>query len=130
MENKYYYAKGRRKTSIATVRLYEGDGETLVNDKPIKEYFKLASDLRDTLTPLKVTDLEGKMYFTAKVIGGGVTGQSGAIVHALSRALVKYDADLKKILKTHDLITRDNRMVERKHTGLRKARKAPQFSKR
>lgn len=130
MDNKYFYAKGRRKTSVAGVRVMEGKGEVIVNGKPFAEYFKWETDRRDVVAPLAATDLLDKVYFTVRVSGGGIKGQKDAVVHGLSRALVKMDKDLKPVLKAKGYMTRDDRMVERKHTGLRKARKAPQYSKR
>ena len=127
---KYTYTLGRRKTAVATVRLYEGNGENLINDKPLKEYIKLVEDQMTVLEPLKITGTEKAFYFTAKMSGGGYYGQLKAIVHGLSRALAKQDPEYKKILKKALMLRRDDRMVERKKTGLRKARKAPQFSKR
>ncbi len=130
MDNKYFYAKGRRKTSVAGVRVMEGKGEVTINGKPFNEYFKWETDRRDVLAPLAATELLDKMYFTVRVSGGGIKGQKDAVVHGLARALVKMDKDLKPVLKTKGFMTRDDRMVERKHTGLRKARKSPQYSKR
>lgn len=133
MENKnskYYYAKGRRKTSVAGVRVYEGKGNIIINKKAFEEYFKWENDRREILAPLKELELADKMYFTVRVEGGGVNGQKSAVIHALSRALVKVDKEYKTILKKKGFMTRDDRMVERKHTGLIKARKGPQYSKR
>lgn len=127
---KYYYAKGRRKTSVAGVRIYEGKGAIMVNKKPIEEYFKWENDRREIMAPLKTLELTDKVYFTVRAVGGGVNGQKGATIHALARALVKMDQDFKSILKKNGFLTRDDRMVERKHTGLIKARKGPQYSKR
>ena len=127
---KYYYAKGRRKTSIAGVRIYEGKGVNSINKKSFEEYFKWENDRREILAPLKALELQDKVYFTARAIGGGVNGQKGAVIHGIARALVNMDKDNKTVLKKLGFISRDDRMVERKHTGLRKARKGPQYSKR
>lgn len=127
---KYYYAKGRRKTAVAGVRIYEGKGAIMVNKKPIEEYFKWENDRREIMAPLKTLELTDKVYFTVRAVGGGVNGQKGATIHALARALVKMDVDFKSVLKKKGFLTRDDRMVERKHTGLLKARKGPQYSKR
>lgn len=127
---KYFYAYGRRKTSVATVRLFSGKGESKVNDLDLKGYFPLENDQKITLLPLEVTKKSKDFYFTSKVKGGGKKSQRGAISHALARALVKFDEELRPELKKYSLLTRDDRMVERKKTGLVKARKAHQFSKR
>ncbi len=127
---KYYYAKGRRKTSIAGVRIYEGKGVNSINKKSFEEYFKWENDRREILAPLKALELQDKVYFTARAIGGGVNGQKGAVIHGIARALVNMDKEYKTVLKKLGFISRDDRMVERKHTGLRKARKGPQYSKR
>lgn len=128
--DKYTYAKGRRKTSNATVRLFEGKGESLINGKPLEEVFPSKTDKAIIHAPL--TEL-GKMkdfYFTARTAGGGKSGQRGAIVHALARALVEYEPEYRVELKPKGYLMRDPRMVERKHTGFRKARKSEQYSKR
>lgn len=127
---KYYYAKGRRKTSVAGVRIYEGKGDSMVNKKPLKEYFKWENDRNEIIAPLKALELQDKVYFTARAIGGGVNGQKGAVIHGIARALVNMDPEFKTVLKKLGFMSRDDRMVERKHTGLRKARKGPQYSKR
>jgi len=127
---KYTYAKGRRKTAIAGVRIYEGKGDILVNDKPINTYFPLSMDRNIIMQPLKTVALDDKVYFTLRIVGGGVKGQRDAAVHAIARALVKFNAELKPALKAKGFMTRDDRMVERKHTGFVKARKSPQYSKR
>lgn len=128
--DKYSYAYGRRKTSVATVRLFKGDGVSMVNDKELKTYFPLDSDRKTVLKPLVTVEKLKDFYFTTKVKGGGKKSQTGAISHALARALVEYDSELKPALKKLSLLTRDDRMVERKKTGLVKARKAHQYSKR
>ncbi|QTA37152.1 30S ribosomal protein S9 [Thermosipho ferrireducens] len=129
----YYYGTGRRKTSVARVYLKEGNGKVIVNDK---EYEDLNGYLNNSvwtlhaMEPLKVVGLEGKFDMVIRVSGGGKSGQSGAIRLGIARALLQYDAELKVKLKEKGLLTRDPRMVERKKYGLRKARRAPQFSKR
>lgn len=127
---KYNYAVGRRKTSVATVRLFEGKGDSTINGKKIEERFSILAQQKRLLKPFEVTDTVGKFYFTGKANGGGTNGQLDSLVLAISRALVKNDEDLKSVLKKGGLLTRDDRMTERKKPGLRKARKAPQYSKR
>lgn len=128
--NKYTYSLGRRKTSTATVRLFEGKGESTVNDKNLKEYFPLKNDQKVALKPLYVLEKSKDFYITAVVKGGGKKSQREAISHGLARALVVLDEGNRTLLKKDSLLTRDDRMVERKKTGLVKARKAPQYSKR
>lgn len=129
-KEKYFYAYGRRKTSVATVRLFSGSGESKINEIELKQYFPLENDRKIALFPLEVTEKIKDFHFTSKVKGGGKKSQREAISHALARALVVFDEDLKPTLKKLSLMTRDDRMVERKKTGLVKARKAPQYSKR
>ena len=129
-KNEYTYALGRRKTSVATVRLYKGTEESTFNDKKIEEVFTSKDEMFDILSPFRVTDTIGDFYFTVKAKGGGTTGQRQAARLAISRAMVKLSEDYKAELKKNGLLTRDSRMVERKKPGLKKARKAPQFSKR
>jgi len=125
-----YYGTGRRKKAIARVRLVPGDGKILVNDRSLDEYFGLETLKVICKQPLVLTDTAGKFDIICKVIGGGFTGQAGAIRHGISRALLKADEDLRTILKKAGFLTRDPRMKERKKYGLKKARRAPQFSKR
>lgn len=123
-------ATGRRKTSIAKVWIKPGSGNIVVNDRPVDEYFgqeTLKVELRE---PLKQTDTLGKFDVIASVKGGGYTGQAGAIRHGIARALVKIDNEFRPVLKKNGFLTRDPRMKERKKYGLKKARRAPQFSKR
>jgi small subunit ribosomal protein S9 len=128
---KYIEAVGRRKTAVARVRLTTGSGEILVNDKKIEAYFfDISGGAQRIKAILKKADVEGKIDTYVKVKSGGRLSQLGAVSHGLSRALVKKDAKLKKILKLDGLLTRDPRMKERKKCGLKGARKAPQFSKR
>lgn len=131
MENKYYYALGRRKTASATVRLFAGKGESVVNEKTFAAYVPNEGDRAEILSTLKVAGLEPEaFYFTAKVVGSGPKSQVGAIKLGLARAIVEFDPETKKSLKTVGLLTRDPRMVERKKPGLRKARRAEQYSRR
>lgn len=127
---KYVEGIGRRKTSTARVRIYKGDSTHMVNDKPFKDFFNISDLANDTLEPLKVSELVGKYYYTAKVSGGGTNGQMEAVRLGLARALYKMDEDLKPALRTAGLVTRDPRMVERKKYNQPKARKKSQFSKR
>lgn len=121
---------GRRKKSIARVRLFAGNGKIVVNDRDIKDYLQSDTLLLIAKRPFIVTGTEGKYDAIIRVNGGGVSGQAGAISHGLARALVKADEMTKKELKEAGLLTRDSRMKERKKCGLKKARKASQFSKR
>ncbi|MCX7883984.1 MAG: 30S ribosomal protein S9 [Caloramator sp.] len=130
MERVQYYGTGRRKTSIARVRLVPGEGKITINKRDIDNYFGLETLKVILKQPLTVTGLLNKYDVIADVHGGGFTGQAGAIRHGIARALVQADADLKPILKKNGFLTRDPRMVERKKYGLKKARRAPQFSKR
>jgi small subunit ribosomal protein S9 len=127
---KYHYAKGRRKTAVAGARIFEGKGEVLVNNKPFNEYFPLEMDRNIIFEPLKTVEMLDKVYFTLRIVGGGVKGQRDAAVHAIARALVVFNPELKSALRIKGFMTRDDRMVERKHTGFVKARKSPQYSKR
>lgn len=131
MAEKYSYTIGRRKTSVASVRLYSGSGENTMNEKPLQKYYSHKYDLTRIYAPFKAADLSQKeFYFTTKIKGGGKESQLEALRLGLSRAIVKMYPDKKKALKDEGLLTRDPRMVERKKTGLRKARKAEQYSKR
>ncbi len=130
MSDNMFYSTGRRKTSTARVYLSLGEGSILVNDIPLEEYFGREVARILVKQPIKLVDMEGKLDLKIYVSGGGYFGQAGAIRHGLSRALVRYDESLKSILKEAGFLTRDSRKVERKKVGLRKARKAPQFSKR
>ena len=129
-DSNVFCGTGRRKSSIARVRLVSGKGVITINDKSVDEY--LPSEILKTIVkqPLNVTATEGKFDVIVKVEGGGLSGQAGAIRHGISRALVKASEDNKAALKSAGFLTRDPRMKERKKPGLKKARKAPQFSKR
>ena len=124
------YGTGRRKKSIARVRLVAGNGEVTINDRSIDNYFGLETLKVIVKQPMVLTDTVSKYNVICKVIGGGFTGQAGAIRHGISRALLKVDGDFRLVLKKAGFLTRDPRMKERKKYGLKKARKAPQFSKR
>ncbi len=126
----YFYGTGRRKKSVARVRLYPGTGVITVNGKNIDEYFGLETLKLIINQPFGVTETTGKFDIIATVTGGGLSGQAGAIRHGLSRALVKADETYKPVLKKAGFLTRDPRMKERKKYGLKAARRAPQFSKR
>ena len=126
----YFYGTGRRKSSVARVRDYNGTGKITINDRDIDDYFGLETLKLIVRQPLAATKTNGKFDIVCRVGGGGVTGQAGAIRHGLSRALLQYDAELRPILKKAGFLTRDPRMKERKKYGLKGARRAPQFSKR
>ena len=126
----YFYGTGRRKSSVARVRVYSGTGKITINDRDIDDYFGLETLKLIVRQPLDLTATEGKFDFVCRVAGGGVTGQAGAIRHGLSRALLQYNEELRPDLKKAGLLTRDPRMKERKKYGLKAARRAPQFSKR
>ena len=124
------YGTGRRKSSVARVRLLPGKGNIVINNRSIDEYFGLETLKVTVRQPLVVTDTLGKFDVIVNVSGGGFTGQAGAIRHGISRALLEADEAFKAILKKEGFLTRDPRMKERKKYGLKKARRAPQFSKR
>ena len=125
-----YYGTGRRKKSVARVRLVPGEGKVMINDREIDTYFGLETLKVICKQPLVLTDTLSKFDVLCKVVGGGFTGQAGAIRHGIARALLKADEELRPILKKAGFLTRDPRMKERKKYGLKKARRAPQFSKR
>ena len=124
------YGTGRRKNSVARVRVYSGTGKIIINDRDIDDYFGLETLKLIVRQPLVVAGVEGKFDIVVRVSGGGVSGQAGAIRHGLSRALLVYDENLRPELKKAGFLTRDPRMKERKKYGLKAARRAPQFSKR
>ena len=127
----YFYGTGRRKSSVARVRVYKGAGKIIINDRPIDKYFGLETLKLIVRQPLVLTETDSKFDVVCRVAGGGVTGQAGAIRHGISRALLQYDAEnLRPLLKKAGFLTRDPRMKERKKYGLKAARRAPQFSKR
>jgi len=127
---KYVYGTGKRKCAIAQVRLFPGDGEILVNDRPYEEVFPRLEHRRMIESPFQVSDNMGKFRVTAKVKGGGISGQAKAIQHGIARALVKDNELFKPALRKGGLLTRDARIKERKKYGLKRARKAPQYTKR
>ena len=126
----YFYGTGRRKKSVARVRLYPGTGVITLNKRDIDDYFGLETLKLIVRQPFAATSTEGKFDVEVSVIGGGVSGQAGAVRHGVARALLQFNAELKPALKKAGLLTRDPRMKERKKYGLKKARKASQFSKR
>ena len=128
--NPYFYGTGRRKKSVARVRVYAGTGKITINDRDIDDYFGLETLKLIVRQPLALTGTADKFDIVCKVAGGGVTGQAGAIRHGLSRALLQYDENLRPELKKAGFLTRDPRMKERKKYGLKGARRAPQFSNR
>ncbi|NPV30153.1 MAG: 30S ribosomal protein S9 [Firmicutes bacterium] len=131
MEQVQYQGTGRRKTAVARVRIVPGEGQVIVNGRPAEDYFpKRTSILTIISQPLELTKTAGRFNVIASVKGGGVTGQAGAIRLGLARALLKADPSLRPYLKKAGFLTRDPRMKERRKYGLKKARKAPQYSKR
>ena len=126
----YFYGTGRRKSSLARVRVYNGTGKITINDRDIEDYFGLETLKLIVRQPLTLTGNLDKFDIVCRVSGGGVTGQAGAIRHGLSRALLQYNEELRPELKKAGFLTRDPRMKERKKYGLKGARRAPQFSKR
>lgn len=130
-KKKYFYGTGRRKSSVARVRVYEnGTGSIIINGREIDDYFGLDTLKLLVRQPLVSTDTVGKVDIVCTVAGGGVSGQAGAIRHGISRALLALNAEFRPTLKATGLLTRDPRMKERKKYGLKAARRAPQFSKR
>jgi small subunit ribosomal protein S9 len=127
----YFYGTGRRKAAVARVRLYPGNGQIIVNSKTVDEYFGARDIYRIMVNrPLELTGQGGKYNITVKVEGGGPTGQAGAVRHGLARALVQSDPELRPVLKKAGMLVRDARVKERKKPGLKRARKAPQYTKR
>ena len=128
---KYHEGIGRRKRSTARARVYPGgSGDVLVNEKTVQQYFPRTGDINKLLQPLGLADCEGRVDVSVIVSGGGVTGQVDASVHAISRALLKFDPDVRSALRGAGLLTRDSRVKERKKPGLKRARKAPTYTKR
>ena len=132
IKGEYYYGMGRRKTAVARVRLYpNGDGSITVNGKSSRLYFRQRDAIASTMTaPLRLLDLDKEYTMTVRVVGGGTNGQAGAIRHAVARALVRVNPEWKSALRKAGYLTRDPRMKERKKPGLKRARKAPQYTKR
>jgi len=131
-KGEYFYGMGRRKTSVARVRLFpSGDGSITINGKPAQSYFGIREATMAIInSPLRALDLGGAYTMTIRVVGGGTSGQAGAIRHGLARALVRMNPDFKLGLRKAGYLTRDSRMKERKKPGLKRARKAPQYTKR
>ncbi|MFA5967173.1 MAG: 30S ribosomal protein S9 [Patescibacteria group bacterium] len=130
LKGKYYYGTGRRKTSTARVRLYDGKGQVVINGKAPEVYLNPANLIEVLLQPLILVGMKDRFDISVKVAGGGASSQAEAIRHGIARALLKVDETLRKTLKTNKLLTRDPRAKERKKYGLKRARRAPQFSKR
>jgi len=130
MSTNYVYGTGRRKTAVARVRLLPGDGSIVVNGKPASEYFGGASPAGAIVLPFRVTETEGRYSASVLVAGGGVSGQAGAIRHGIARALLRAHPAARAALREAGLLTRDPRAKERKKYGLKRARKAPQYTKR
>jgi small subunit ribosomal protein S9 len=131
MADHYFEGVGRRKAATARARIYPGgNGAITVNDKPAAEYFTRQGDMQAVVEPLQVTHTDKSLNITVKVAGGGVTGQTGAVTHAIARALLKMDENWRKNLRAAGLLTRDAREKERKKPGLKRARKAPTYTKR
>ena len=130
MATNYYYGTGRRKTAVARVFLKQGSGKFVVNDKSLDEFFSRETGRMVVRQPLELTQHLGTFDIMVNVIGGGESGQAGAVRHGITRALIEYDATLKPALSQAGFVTRDAREVERKKVGLHKARRRKQFSKR
>jgi small subunit ribosomal protein S9 len=123
-------ATGRRKEAICRARLFAGNGRWEINGRPLEDFFPSATHRMIIAEPLRLTETEGRYDIIAKIVGGGTSGQAGALRHAITRALVDLDPDLRPALKKAGFLTRDAREKERRKYGLKKARKAPQYSKR
>ena len=130
MSEAQYIGTGRRKESVARVRMLPGNGKIVINGKEMDQYFGLETLKLIVRQPLVATETEGRFDVVAKVEGGGFSGQAGAIRHGIARALLQADGEYRPVLKKNGYLTRDSRMKERKKCGLKKARRAPQFSKR
>jgi len=130
MSEEVYYSTGRRKSSTARVFLKKGNGNITVNNRDLNTYFGRETGRMVVRQPLETAELDGNFDINITVSGGGISGQAGAIRHGITRALIKYDEELRKPLRLAGFVTRDDRQVERKKIGLHKARKRPQYSKR
>jgi small subunit ribosomal protein S9 len=130
-QQRYFYGTGRRKSAVARVRLYPGEGQWLVNGKSLAGHFGIRPATHSYVRePLTVANLLDRFNISILVAGGGVIGQAGAVRHGIARALCHFDAELRPVLKRHGFLTRDPRVKERKKVGLKRARKAPQYTKR
>ena len=129
-ELRFYEGIGRRKRATARVRLYPGDGQVVINDRSLKEHFGRAQDWMNVVAPLKLTNNENRFNMSVQVSGGGITGQAEAIRHGVARALLLVRPELRLTLRRAGFLTRDPREKERKKPGLKRARKAPQYTKR
>lgn len=130
MSDKFYRGTGRRKCSVARVMIQPGSGQVNINNRSIEDFFPIEIVRQEAISPLALTQLTDRIDVRVNVAGGGVSGQAGAIRHGIARALLEYDSGLRPQLKAEGFLTRDARIVERKKPGLKKARRAPQFSKR
>ncbi|MFC1567778.1 30S ribosomal protein S9 [Pseudomonadota bacterium] len=130
MSDTFYRGTGRRKCSVARVMIQPGSGQVKINDRTIEDFFPIEIIRQEAISPLTLTKLVDRIDVRVNVAGGGVSGQAGAVRHGIARALLEYDAGLRPQLKAEGFLTRDARIVERKKPGLKKARRAPQFSKR
>jgi small subunit ribosomal protein S9 len=130
LNQQYYAGTGRRKSAVARVRLTPGTGAIVINGRPLEEVFNRPSHQTLILKPFRVTENQDKFNAQVKVAGGGISGWAGAIAHGIARAMLKVDENLKKPLRQNGLLTRDPRVKERKKYGLKRARKAPQYTKR
>jgi small subunit ribosomal protein S9 len=127
----YYYGTGRRKTAVARVRLYpSSDGLIMVNGRNADEYFPRETLMQAIRSPLRALELNNRFSISVRVVGGGVSGQAGAVRHGIARALVRADEEFRSTMRKNGFLTRDSRMKERKKYGLKRARKAPQYTKR
>ncbi|HEV7126959.1 MAG TPA: 30S ribosomal protein S9 [Ktedonobacterales bacterium] len=127
----YFYGTGRRKTAVARVRLYpNGQGTMLINGRKAEEYFGQGRLITEARSPLRLVEMANTFDANIKVAGGGVSGQAGAVRHGVARALLRVDEELRSVLRKAGFLTRDPRMKERKKYGLKRARKAPQYTKR
>ncbi|QQR55544.1 30S ribosomal protein S9 [Candidatus Peregrinibacteria bacterium] len=126
----YFYANGKRKTAVARVRLYKGNGRVVVNGQDAREYFTTEEMVNVFMAPLALVHMEKQFDISAMVQGGGIQGQAEALRHGIAMALLEFDSSLRSLLKPEGYLTRDSRAKERKKPGLHRARRAPQFSKR
>lgn len=132
-QRQYFYGLGRRKSAVARVRLYaaqEEQGSVVINGRPARDYLGRDTLMQHVLQPLRQVELEGRFDVVAKVLGGGMSGQAGAVRHGIARALLVVDPEHRRPLRQAGLLTRDSRVKERKKYGLKRARKAPQYTKR